>query len=141
MLQEGSQALSKTRTMIILTTLLSLLLTVNTPKETSVNINGNWELAKTELFENGKLAGSTNDESSSTYYHFKAKGNGETTGLLKIDDEGESEVLPYQFDTSKKVLTIGKNNHYHIEKITAKVLIFYKEYGPYKSRYQFLKVA
>ncbi|MDA7804148.1 hypothetical protein N8987_06195, partial [Crocinitomix sp.] len=114
--------------------------TVNTSESNSITIKGNWELAKTELFENGKLAGSTNKKSSSTQYHFKPNGESETTGLLKIDDEGESEELTYQFDIKNQLLNIGNNNQYQIEKITPELLIFYKEYGPYKSRYQLQKV-
>lgn len=129
------------KTMLLSTVLLSTILSCNKLDAPQQFIVGNWGLIMTELFEGNNLKGELRAETDiTTYYQFSPWDELNSNGSVKIDDEGESEVLSYEFNPEALELKIGELATYKIEELSEQTLVLSRKYNDYLSRYRFIKV-
>ena len=127
--------------MFILAALFSLMVSCEkTSTSETVTLNGNWGLVQTELYKNGTLNGSIPTSEITTYYRFENYEANNSQSRLVITEDGNETIYSYTYSSSTNQLTIGESNSYHVEELNENLLVFHKEYEPYKSIYTFKKV-
>ena len=126
--------------MLLLSIILSVFTACEKSPETMSNINGNWGLIQTKLYENGELNGSAFSNEVTTIYTFTNCQQKSDKSELTIEEDGEKEVYNCIYNKTEKLFILGQINLYHIEVLTDLELVFYKEYGTYKSQYIFSRI-
>ena len=127
--------------MIFLISALSLFFACE--KENVVETNflpGQWNLVKTELFENDTLKGmSESDELSASYYFYDCENNPEGKCDVYIEEDGEQELYSYDYDESANTIILNSSTLFLIDEMNSNQLKLSRSYGEFRSTYAFIK--
>lgn len=104
------------------------------------NIEGLWSLESVILYEGEEFQTVTNQGESTIYYEFVVDDLSSRSGILKIDDEGETQIQPYEFNNTFTAIILDKNRLFNIDSIDEKQLVISHQYNQYKSQYRLKKV-